>query len=78
MSLDPEGVEWPIVNWPPSDSEDSEFDHVPATSIYKLIPSMQTFRNNLTALSQKYNVGVHTFYDKTPIPEASDSLERNA
>ncbi|KAG6012737.1 hypothetical protein E4U54_007318 [Claviceps lovelessii] len=56
MSLDPEGVEWPIVNWPPSDSEDSEFDHVPATSIYKLIPSMQTFRNNLTALSQKYNL----------------------
>ncbi|KAG5951065.1 hypothetical protein E4U53_003831 [Claviceps sorghi] len=56
MSLDPEGIEWPIVNWPPSDSEDGEFDHVPATSIYKLIPSMQPFRNNLTALSQKYNL----------------------
>ncbi|KAG5982132.1 hypothetical protein E4U55_002259 [Claviceps digitariae] len=56
MSLAPEGVEWPIINWPPSDSEDSEFDHVPATSIYKLIPSMQPFRNNLTALSQKYNL----------------------
>ncbi|KAG6030335.1 hypothetical protein E4U41_000125 [Claviceps citrina] len=64
MNLDPEGAEWPILNWPPSDSEDGDgdgdgdgdFDHVPATSIYKLIPCMQRFRNNLTALSQKYNL----------------------
>lgn len=60
MGLHPAGAELPI-NWPGSDSEDSEFDDVPAGSIYKLVPSMQPYRNNLTALSQKCNVGVHQF-----------------
>ncbi|ODA79572.1 hypothetical protein RJ55_05166 [Drechmeria coniospora] len=46
-------------DWPDSDSDDSHamfFDQ----KIYQLVPTMQRFRNNLTALSQLYNVGIPT------------------
>ncbi|KAG6051302.1 hypothetical protein E4U39_001544 [Claviceps sp. Clav50 group G5] len=56
FSLGPLGDEEPILHWPPSGSEDGAYDDVPATSIYKLVPSMVPHRNNLTALSQKYNL----------------------
>jgi hypothetical protein len=56
LGLHPAGMEWPI-NWPGSDSDEDEDHHVPASSIYKLVPTMQAYRNNLTALSQRYNVG---------------------
>ncbi|KPM35254.1 hypothetical protein AK830_g11322 [Neonectria ditissima] len=39
--------------WPGLDSDD---EHEHGSSIYRLIPSMQKFRNNLTALSQAYNL----------------------
>ncbi|KAG6122764.1 hypothetical protein E4U13_001300 [Claviceps humidiphila] len=45
-----------IPEWPPSDSDDEDADHLPANSIFTLVPSMQRYRNNLTALSQKYNL----------------------
>ncbi|KAK2593059.1 hypothetical protein QQS21_009225 [Conoideocrella luteorostrata] len=54
LGLNPAGGEWPA-NWPGSDSDDGD-DDVPATSVYKLVPSLQAYRNNLTALSQKYNL----------------------
>ncbi|KAG5957175.1 hypothetical protein E4U58_006243 [Claviceps cyperi] len=57
-SLEEEDVDSTIFDWPLADGEDGELkDESGTTSIYKLVPSMQEFRNNLTALSQKYNVG---------------------
>ncbi|KAG6214394.1 hypothetical protein E4U50_000376 [Claviceps purpurea] len=56
FNLEPLGHEQPILHWPPSGSEDGAYDDIPTTSIYKLVPSMVPYRNNLTALSQKYNV----------------------
>ncbi|KAG6058777.1 hypothetical protein E4U17_007506, partial [Claviceps sp. LM77 group G4] len=55
-SLELEDIVSTIFDWPLADCEDGGLKHVPGTtSIYKLVPSMQEFRNNLTALSQKYN-----------------------
>ncbi|KAG5924345.1 hypothetical protein E4U61_000901 [Claviceps capensis] len=57
-SLDGEDVESTIFDWPLAEGEDGQLKDESATdSIHKLVPSMQDFRNNLTALSQKYNVG---------------------
>ncbi|KAG6099994.1 hypothetical protein E4U30_005634 [Claviceps sp. LM220 group G6] len=56
FNLEPLGDEQPILHWPPSSSEDSAYEDIPTTSIYKLVPSMVPHRNNLTALSQKYNL----------------------
>ncbi|KAG6051301.1 hypothetical protein E4U39_001543 [Claviceps sp. Clav50 group G5] len=56
-SFEPEDVHSTIFDWPLADGENGELKDVPGTtSIYKLVPSMQEFRNNLTALSQKYNL----------------------
>lgn len=56
-----------IPEWPPSDSDDEDADHLPANSIFTLVPSMQRYRNNLTALSQKYNVSAAS-------PESRDCI----
>ncbi|GAO18773.1 hypothetical protein UVI_02052610 [Ustilaginoidea virens] len=68
LGLHPTGMEWPVV-WPTSDPDDDGDDdddafggQTPSASIYKLVPSMQPYRNNLTALSQKYNVGMRPFH----------------
>lgn len=53
--MNPEGVEAPF-NWPNIDGQDEGHAH---DSIYRLVPSMQGYRNNLTALSQAYNVCAH-------------------
>ncbi|KAG8421203.1 hypothetical protein J3458_003099 [Metarhizium acridum] len=55
LGLHPAGMEWPT-NWPGSEGDQHEDHPVPANSIYKLVPTMQAYRNNLTALSQKYNL----------------------
>ncbi|KAF5006607.1 hypothetical protein FDECE_7002 [Fusarium decemcellulare] len=44
-------VEEPFT-WPTASDDDDDAD----ASIYRLVPSMQKFRNNLTALSQAYNL----------------------
>ncbi|CAF3551560.1 hypothetical protein SNK03_000623 [Fusarium graminearum] len=51
MGLHPQNSEVPFV-WPGNDSDDEKH----SGSIYRLIPSMQKFRGNLTALSQVYNL----------------------
>ncbi|KAG8353071.1 hypothetical protein FVEN_g9029 [Fusarium venenatum] len=51
MGLHPQSSEVPFV-WPSNDSDDERH----SGSIYRLIPSMQKFRGNLTALSQVYNL----------------------
>ncbi|RGP67271.1 crt10 protein [Fusarium longipes] len=51
MGLHPQNSEVPFV-WPGNDSDDERH----SGSIYQLIPSMQKFRGNLTALSQVYNL----------------------
>ncbi|KAG6229993.1 hypothetical protein E4U25_007327 [Claviceps purpurea] len=56
FNLEPLGHEQPILHWPPSGGEDDAYDDIPTTSIYKLVPSTVPYRNNLTALSQKYNL----------------------
>ncbi|KAG6251206.1 hypothetical protein E4U23_000843 [Claviceps purpurea] len=57
-SLEGADAESTIFDWPLADGEDGQLKDEPATdSIHKLVPSMQDYRNNLTALSQKYNVG---------------------
>ncbi|KAK5990686.1 hypothetical protein PT974_08955 [Cladobotryum mycophilum] len=50
--INPEGMELPFT-WPGSDTED---ERATSKSIYRLVPSMQEYRNNLTALSQVYNL----------------------
>ncbi|KAK7414292.1 hypothetical protein QQX98_006809 [Neonectria punicea] len=52
LGLHPQNTETPFT-WPGLDSDDEQ---EPGSSIYRLIPSMQKFRNNLTALSQVYNL----------------------
>ncbi|RBR03803.1 hypothetical protein FVER53590_00984 [Fusarium verticillioides] len=52
LGMHPQSAELPFT-WPGNDSDD-ERDAGP--SIYRLIPSMQKFRSNLTALSQVYNL----------------------
>lgn len=47
-----EGLEEPFT-WPNTDTEDTPHAN---SSIYGLVPSMQGYRNNLTALSQAYNL----------------------
>lgn len=42
--------------WPGAGSDDDQDFGV--ESVYRLVPTMQRYRNNLTALSQFYNVGV--------------------
>ncbi|RBR09780.1 uncharacterized protein FIESC28_09737 [Fusarium coffeatum] len=54
LGLHPQSTEVPFV-WPPAGS-DSDDERHSGTSIYRLIPSMQKFRGNLTALSQVYNL----------------------
>ncbi|POR31218.1 Uncharacterized protein TPAR_08560 [Tolypocladium paradoxum] len=41
-------------DWPGSDPEDDQ--DFPEESVYRLVPTMQRYRNNLTALSQLYNL----------------------
>ncbi|KAG6265077.1 hypothetical protein E4U47_006565 [Claviceps purpurea] len=56
-SLEGVDAESTIFDWPLADGEDGQLKDEPATdSIHKLVPSMQDYRNNLTALSQKYNL----------------------
>lgn len=53
MAVPIQGAEIPFV-WPgnaPHDETDPQL-----ASIYRKVPSMQSYRNNLTALSQVYNV----------------------
>lgn len=50
--MHPHNAEMPFT-WPGLDSDDEQES---VSSIYRVIPSMQKFRNNLTALSQVYNV----------------------
>ncbi|KAF4455447.1 crt10 protein [Fusarium austroafricanum] len=50
--MHPQSAELPFT-WPGNDSDD---ERNTGTSIYRLIPSMQKFRSNLTALSQVYNL----------------------
>ncbi|KAI6770235.1 hypothetical protein HG530_004864 [Fusarium avenaceum] len=50
--MHPQNAELPFT-WPGNDSDDERSGR---TSIYRLIPSMQKFRGNLTALSQVYNL----------------------
>lgn len=57
LGMHPQSAELPFT-WPGNDSDD-ERDAGP--SIYRLIPSMQKFRSNLTALSQVYNVRPYQF-----------------
>jgi hypothetical protein len=52
LGMHPQNAELPFT-WPGNDSDDERSGR---TSIYRLIPSMQKFRGNLTALSQMYNV----------------------
>ncbi|KAJ4271885.1 hypothetical protein NW762_000594 [Fusarium torreyae] len=52
MGMHPTNAEVPFT-WPGNDSDDER--HA-GTSIYRLIPAMQKFRGNLTALSQVYNL----------------------
>ncbi|KAL6891162.1 hypothetical protein HDV57DRAFT_286068 [Trichoderma longibrachiatum] len=52
LGMNPEGMEAPF-NWPNIDGQDEGHAH---DSIYRLVPSMQGYRNNLTALSQAYNL----------------------
>ncbi|KAL7913130.1 hypothetical protein GGI35DRAFT_476936 [Trichoderma velutinum] len=59
LGMDPEGLELPFT-WPftpqtffPALEEDGRY---PNDSIYRLVPSMQGYRNNLTALSQAHNL----------------------
>ncbi|KAL7946404.1 hypothetical protein V8C42DRAFT_320532 [Trichoderma barbatum] len=59
LGMQPEGIElpftWPFNApnvWQPLDEEEV----CPKDSIYRLVPSMQGYRNNLTALSQAYNL----------------------
>ncbi|KAL7798587.1 CRT10 domain-containing protein [Trichoderma ceciliae] len=52
LGMHPEGLESPFT-WPNIDAEDGFH---PDDSIYRLVPSMQGYRNNLTALSQAYNL----------------------
>lgn len=51
LGMHPQSAEMPFT-WPGLDSDDEQ----EPGSIYRLIPSMQKFRNNLTALSQAYNL----------------------
>ncbi|ENH61018.1 hypothetical protein FOC1_g10015824 [Fusarium oxysporum f. sp. cubense race 1] len=50
--MHPQSAELPFT-WPGNDSDD---ERNAGPSIYRLIPSMQKFRSNLTALSQVYNL----------------------
>ncbi|GFP53822.1 hypothetical protein TASIC1_0003020000 [Trichoderma asperellum] len=52
MGIPTEGLEEPFT-WPNADTEDTPHAR---RSIYRLVPSMQGYRNNLTALSQGYNL----------------------
>ncbi|PTB43030.1 uncharacterized protein TrAFT101_001590 [Trichoderma asperellum] len=52
MGIPTEGLEEPFT-WPNADTEDTRHAR---SSIYRLVPSMQGYRNNLTALSQGYNL----------------------
>ncbi|RSL66735.1 hypothetical protein CEP54_003577 [Fusarium duplospermum] len=52
LGLHPTDAEIPFT-WP---SEDDENQAGPESSIYRLVPSMQSYRNNLTALSQVFNL----------------------
>ncbi|KAM0260415.1 hypothetical protein ACHAQJ_002817 [Trichoderma viride] len=52
LGMHPQGLEEPFT-WPGVDGEDGPRAD---NSIYRLVPSMQGFRNNLTALSQAYNL----------------------
>ncbi|KAF7546374.1 hypothetical protein G7Z17_g8481 [Cylindrodendrum hubeiense] len=52
LGMHPHSAEMPFT-WPGLDSDDEQES---VSSIYRLIPSMQKFRNNLTALSQVYNL----------------------
>ncbi|KAL6832806.1 hypothetical protein V8C40DRAFT_236047 [Trichoderma camerunense] len=59
LGMEPEGLESPFA-WPstqqtflPGLEEDRR---LPKDSIYRLVPSMQNYRNNLTALSQAHNL----------------------
>ncbi|KAL6358164.1 hypothetical protein LRP88_08344 [Fusarium phalaenopsidis] len=52
LGLHPTDAEIPFT-WP---SEDDENQAGPESSIYRLVPSMQSYRNNLTALSQVCNL----------------------
>lgn len=48
-----QGAEIPFA-WPGNELHDEE--GISHTSVYRRVPSMQSYRNNLTALSQVYNV----------------------
>lgn len=48
-----QGAEIPFA-WPGNELQDEE--GISHTSVYRRVPSMQSYRNNLTALSQVYNV----------------------
>ncbi|KAH0493986.1 hypothetical protein TgHK011_000625 [Trichoderma gracile] len=52
LGMNPEGMEAPF-NWP---NTDGQVEGHSQDSIYRLVPSMQGYRNNLTALSQAYNL----------------------
>ncbi|KAM5373599.1 hypothetical protein ACJA88_008443 [Fusarium oxysporum] len=52
LGMHPQSAELPFT-WPGNDSDD---ERNAGPSIYRLIPSMQKFRSNLTALSQVYNL----------------------
>lgn len=52
LGMHPHNAEMPFT-WPGLDSDDEQES---VSSIYRVIPSMQKFRNNLTALSQVYNL----------------------
>ncbi|KAH7163067.1 hypothetical protein B0J13DRAFT_28384 [Dactylonectria estremocensis] len=57
VGMHPHNPEMPFT-WPGPDSDDEQ---EPSSSIYRLVPSMQKFRNNLTALSQEYNLYFVTY-----------------
>ncbi|KAL7937822.1 hypothetical protein V8C35DRAFT_293709 [Trichoderma chlorosporum] len=59
LGMEPEGLELPFT-WPFTPQSfmpglEGDRQH-PSDSIYRLVPSMQGYRNNLTALSQAYNL----------------------
>ncbi|RDA85186.1 hypothetical protein CP532_2373 [Ophiocordyceps camponoti-leonardi (nom. inval.)] len=60
LATDGDNINDASYDWSQSESDTGEDD----VSIYKLVPTMQRFRNNLTALSQLYNLYMVAYQDR--------------